>query len=410
MSNTKQRGRLLILDDDRAIARTISVIVEATGMESRSTTTSEEFFRELGEWDPTHIALDLVMPGMDGVEVIRQLGTSGCRARIIITSGLGGRVLEAARLSATEHGLNIAGILPKPFSPATLRGLLSEAAQIGATKNAPVTQKKSAALDITADVLRRALEQKELFLAFQPKIECATGVLAGFEALVRWQHPEVGVVMPDRFIPLAEECGLIDDLTAQVIDQGLRWLAECRAAPAASLSLNLSARNLTDLHLADRIAAQCQQFAIEPGRLILEITESCAAESSANALDLLTRFRMKGFQLSIDDFGTGFSSMVQLTRLPFSEVKVDKTFVISAAQSEKSRTVIKSIVELGQSLGLRIAAEGVEDAKALDFLRNLGCDFAQGYLISRAIAGDAVPAWIAAWDPAAVGTPRVAPS
>ena len=162
-----------------------------------------------------------------------------------------------------------------------------------------------------------------------------------------------------------------------------------------TMSINISARNLKDTRLADRLSDLCGRLGVDTGRVILELTETCAMEDPVASLALLTRFRMKHFHLSIDDFGTGYSSMIQLVRLPFSEMKVDKSFVINATQSLESRTVIKSIVDLGHSLGLTVTAEGVEDAGAVKFLEDIGCDLAQGYYLGRPMPGDRIASWIA---------------
>jgi EAL domain-containing protein (putative c-di-GMP-specific phosphodiesterase class I) len=231
-------------------------------------------------------------------------------------------------------------------------------------------------------------------LAYQPKIECRSGATAGFEALVRWKHPDRGIVMPDDFIPLAENAGLIDALTAQVFDQSLEWFSQSFPQSNPKLSLNISAKSLVDIQMADHLSALCHRFQIDTERIVLELTETSAMVDPILSLDLLTRLRMKGFQLSIDDFGTGFSSMVQLVRLPFSEIKVDKSFVMQAQNSSESRTVIKSIVELGHSLGLLVTAEGVEDLDTLNYLNTLGCDLAQGYFIARPMWGEAARNWV----------------
>ena len=231
-------------------------------------------------------------------------------------------------------------------------------------------------------------------MAYQPKIECKSGAMAGFEALVRWNHPDRGIIMPDDFIPLTEETGLIDALTVQVFDQSLEWFSQSFPDSDLKLSLNISAKSLVDIQLADNLSALCQRFQIGTERIILELTESSAMTDSMLSLDLLTRLRVKGFQLSIDDFGTGYSSMLQLVRLPFSEIKVDRSFVMQAHQFKESRTVIKSIIDLGRSLGLIVAAEGVEDLKTLDYLNRLGCDLAQGYFIARPMPGEAARSWV----------------
>ena len=386
--------RLLILDDDAQIGETIQFIAESVNWKSIATQEPMDFFRLLGDWQPTHIALDLVMPKMDGVEVIAELARRHCKAKIIITSGVGSRILDAAGRSAAEHGLSIIGVLSKPFSPATLRTMLADNEP---EKPAPVQSFAPSPAQITTSELEHAIAHQRLVMAYQPKIECNSGKLSGFEALVRWNHPLHGIIMPDQFVPLAEENGLISNLTDVVLEQSLSWFARFRNShqiPDTTMSINLSARSLHETEMADRFATLCQRNGIDTRKVIFEITETSAMEDPVASLDLLTRLRMKGFNLSIDDFGTGFSSMIQLVRLPFSEIKVDKSFVINAMESRESRTVVSSIIDLGQSLGLKVTAEGVENADTLTFLREEGCDLAQGYHIARPMWGADVTEWL----------------
>ena len=393
--------RLLILDDDPMTGSTIQSMAEFAGLEVQFTPDPYLFFRLLEQWQPTHIALDLIMPVMDGVQVMAKLASLSCRARIIITSGVGNRVLEAAGRSAAEHGLDIAGVLSKPFSPAQLREML-----VDPEPRAPLSaQALDSSPQITLDELRRGLDRREFMVVYQPKVLCSNGELAGVEALVRWDHPTYGLVPPGQFIPLAESCDLIDRLTEQVVEQALAWFGPLcfGAAPLSSrvrnhlmLSVNISARTLSNEALFERVQKNCQAQGIAPARLIFELTETSAMDDPVASLDLLTRLRMIGFHLSIDDFGTGFSSMLQLVRLPFSEIKVDKSFVMTAMQSQESRTVVKFIVDLGHSLGLRCTAEGVEDAATLAYLQEIGCDLAQGYHLARPMSADAFLPWLAA--------------
>ena len=231
-------------------------------------------------------------------------------------------------------------------------------------------------------------------MGYQPKVELKSGVTAGFEALVRWQHPDRGIVPPDAFISVAEECGLIDELTTEVLDQSLKWFSRSFPRSELKLSLNISAVSLVDIQMADRLFDICSRYSVAPGRVVLELTETSAMVDPTLSLDLMTRFRLKDFHLSLDDFGTGYSSMVQLVRLPFSEIKVDKSFVVNAKQSSESRTVIKSIVDLGHSLGLEVTAEGVEDQETLNYLHKVGCDLAQGYFIAPPLPGEAAYLWL----------------
>ncbi len=384
--------RLLILDDDLMVGKTIRFVAEGVGFDCKVTDRPADFFTLFEEWNPTHIALDLVMPQMDGVEVMVELSRRSCKAHIIISSGVGSRVLDAARRSAREHDLNIAGILSKPFKPFTLQTLLNTDGSVPTYASAQ-TSAEIKEETVSESELRQAIERRELFLMYQPKIHCVDRQPVGFEALVRWRHPTRGLIMPNDFIPLAERSGLIDPLTTLVMDNALTWFATHFSEGELQLSVNISARNLKNLLFADHVAALCQQLGLSPSKLICELTETSTMEDPVASLNLLTRLRLKGFLLSIDDFGTGFSSMLQLVRLPFSEIKIDKSFVMTAMQSDESRAVIRSIVELGQSLGLRSSAEGVEDKETLGFLDGIGCELAQGYLIARPMTDNAALDW-----------------
>jgi EAL domain-containing protein (putative c-di-GMP-specific phosphodiesterase class I) len=383
-------------------------VATASGHEGLVIDHPDRFFRAIEEWQPTHIALDLVMPDMDGIQILIELGARKCTADIIITSGMGARVLESARRAALEHGLHIVGLLAKPFSPAALLAMLAKPPRLqrniarrgGAAEAAP---------EVSETKFRSALENNEFKVHYQPKVDCIHGRLVGFEALVRWRQPKRGLIMPDQFVPFAEKHALIDDLTETVLDQALAWFgprfvdtqAPTYLAPLhdgnseISLSINLSGSSLHDMRLVDRITAACLRHQVPATKVIFELTETSAMESPVAALDMLTRMRVKGFQLSIDDFGMGHSSMRQLVRMPFTEIKVDKSFVISAPDSSESRAVVKSIVDLGRSLGLKSVAEGVERAGALTLLQEMGCDFAQGFWIGRPMAGHAVRPWLA---------------
>ncbi|CAM3438549.1 EAL domain-containing protein [Halomonas lysinitropha] len=398
--------RLLILDDEAMTGETIARVAVFDGFDARHITSPMTFFEEATRWHPDILAIDLIMPEMDGVEVMAELARLGCRARLIITSGVGSRVLDAAARSAREHGLDIVGVIAKPFSAAALRELLHQAIESRETADHSPAE-GNAPRDVNVQDLEEALTLGQIHLAYQPKVRCRTGTIVGVEALARWQHPRLGFIPPDVFIPLAEAHDLIDRLTLQVTEQALDWLADISSDDTARrvgqhalqetvLSLNVSARSLGNVALFDAILQRCRERDIAPERIVLELTETSAMQDAITSLDTLTRLRLQGFQLSIDDFGTGYSSMVQLVRLPFSEIKVDKRFVMTANDSEESRAVIRSVVELGRSLGLNTTAEGVEDGETLAYLDALKCDLAQGYLISRPLPPDAFLDWFIA--------------
>jgi diguanylate cyclase (GGDEF)-like protein len=400
--------KLLVLDDEPLTAETITQMARFNGYLSEFVTDPDLFFKKVYEWSPDIIALDLMMPKMDGVQVMEKLAQEGCKAKLIITSGVGGRVLDAAGRSAQYHGLDILGILSKPFNATKLAELLksnhNHRPNVRQYEKSFSSEKTEKELLNKEHLLELLNSHDQLQVVYQPKVYCKTGTLSGVEALVRWEHPTLGKVKPDQFIPLFEKFHLIDELTKKIARKAIDWLAEKSSAAHAEkvnshifqtlkLSLNISAVSLNNRDLFDWLFDYCEQKQIESHRLVLELTESSAMEDATASLDNLTRLRMRGFQLSIDDFGTGYSSMVQLVRLPFSEIKVDKSFVINAATSEESQTIIRSIIDLGHSLGMNTTAEGIEDHKTLQFLKNISCQQAQGFLIAAPIMAEEVSDW-----------------
>lgn len=397
--------KLLILDDDELTGETIRNVAEYAGMSVQVTTTAIDFFSLLKEWQPSHIALDLIMPDMDGVEVLGALGEQQITAKIIITSGVGHQVLQAAARSAAAHGLNIVGILPKPFNPKAFREMIDlPSSNTTDLLDGQHLQSKSSVPAITATDVAQAIKNREITLAYQPKVGCTSGALMGFEVLARWHHSEHGFIAPDLFIAIAEQNHLIDDLTILVFEQALPWFSQFSLqqrqtptiAQASQLlcSINISALSLPNLDLFNQIEALCHLHEVKLHSIMLELTETGAMDDPVASLDILTRLRMKGFQLSIDDFGTGFSSMLQLVRMPFSEVKVDKSFVMTAQHSRESRLVIQAIIELAHSLDMKVIAEGIEDYATLQFLQQQGCDKAQGYFIGKPVPADQIDQWL----------------
>ena len=387
--------RLLVLDDMDAVAATIAAFARSVGYEARCVTQPEAFFETLGSWVPEVIVLDLVMPAMDGVEVIGRLARSGCTSRLVIASGVGTRVLDAARRAASEHGLQIVGVLSKPFQAEDARALLRAAKDVS-----PATPRERNALSsapIAESDLIAGLDRDEFRLVYQPKVETHRGRLRGFEALLRWQHPQRGAIGPDAFIPVAERTGQIRALTDRVLEHGLAWLARTFGDSDIELSVNVSGAHLDGADFTRRAVALCRAHGVSPSRITIELTETAAMQDAVASLALFTQLRTQGFALSIDDFGTGYSSMVQLVRLPFSEMKIDRSFVMTAPQSPESRIVVECVCRLARGLGLRTVAEGVEDAARARFLAELGCDLLQGYAISRPLEADQVLAWVRNW-------------
>jgi EAL domain-containing protein (putative c-di-GMP-specific phosphodiesterase class I) len=377
---------VVVLDDDELVGATVGMIAEDAGFAATVTSRFDDFWKAVHAHRPSHVTLDLSMPEVDGVEVLRRLAGAGYRGSVIISSGLDRRVLEAARLSASEHGLFLAGILPKPFRPADLHALLA------ADPSTPA-RRPGATSAPDAVALRRALATGHVTVAYQPKVRCRDLTVVGFEALARWNDPVHGHVPPDVFVRIAEQEGLIGELTHAIFARALAWLAAEEPDGATHVSLNLSARSLGGFEILGVLDGLCATHGVPPARVVLELTETASTDDEVLALDVLTRLRIKGCALSIDDFGTGHSTLVQLARQPFTELKIDKQFVQPLAHSREARTIVRAMVGLAHGLGLTATAEGVEDAAALAYLVEVGCDHAQGYHLGRPMPGEEIASW-----------------
>ena len=243
--------------------------------------------------------------------------------------------------------------------------------------------------------LRQAVEEGQLRLFLQPKVDVASGALCGAEALVRWQHPMRGLMPPMEFIPFAEQTGFIRQLTLWMFSEVARRQSALTAMGVARVAINLSTRDLLDTELPDKLDALLTRHRATASRLCLEITESAIMDDPERAEATLQRLAERGFKLSIDDFGTGYSSLAYLKRLPVHELKIDKSFVMAMERDASDAKIVRSTVDLAHALGLSVVAEGVENASILAQLQTLGCDDAQGYHFAKPLAFDAFGAWVA---------------
>lgn len=243
--------------------------------------------------------------------------------------------------------------------------------------------------------LRRAIEGNELHLMFQPQVDVQSGELRGLEALVRWRGDDGRTVMPDEFIPMAEQTGLITQLDQWVIRKVAEYLRQWeRITGDFSVSVNISARSLSDAGFLDDIIATFRRHGISPRALMLEITESAVMADPEQAMNAITRLTRMGFGFAIDDFGTGYSSLAYLKRLPAREIKIDKSFVTQMGFDDNDAVIVRATIDLAHNLGRHVVAEGVEDRDTLDLLAILGCDRAQGYYISRPMDADSLQDWL----------------
>jgi predicted signal transduction protein with EAL and GGDEF domain len=243
--------------------------------------------------------------------------------------------------------------------------------------------------------LRRAIEQRELVLYYQPKAALSSGAVRSVEALLRWNHPTRGLVGPDEFIPLAQQTGLIKPLTLYVLDEALE---QCRAWGREGMELgvavNLSVRNLLDAEFPDQVRRLLDKHGVDPGLLELEITESTVLSDPVRTKRVLDKLDAMGVSLSIDDFGTGYSSLAYLSQLPVNEIKIDRSFVMNMTECDNDAVIVRSTIDLARNLGLQVVAEGVETERAWDELSELGCTLAQGYYLSRPVPAPELTQWL----------------
>jgi EAL domain-containing protein (putative c-di-GMP-specific phosphodiesterase class I)/FixJ family two-component response regulator len=383
--------RIVLIDDDRVVGEIVSALASAMGLHCAVTRTPDEFFQHIGP-ETSVIILDLVMPEMDGIEILRLLGERNCKARIILMSGINIRVIETAKKLAQSHGLTVIGHLQKPFPIPQLQHMLS--ANFPSEKAAE-SEIEEEQIEIPDEDIYRAFEEKEFVLYYQPQINISTGIVTGVEALSRWNHPTLGLVFPDNFISRIETLGLMDKfcwITAErALDEVKQFSIPNGHLPR--LAINVSVSSLRDLKFPDIFMNLARKYDFPAERIVLEITESGLMEFSL-ALDVLTRLRMRNFQLSIDDFGTGYSMMKQLQNVPAIELKIDKTFVQHMHANHSDLVMVEKIIEMGHELEMEVTAEGVETEEQFKLLSQRGCDSVQGFLFSRALPPHEMISWL----------------
>jgi EAL domain-containing protein (putative c-di-GMP-specific phosphodiesterase class I) len=390
--------RFLVAEDHDFQRRTLVRMLAGLGAkhvaEASDGKAALELFR--GAAQPMDIIIsDLDMPGMDGMEFIRHVGAAGIPVSVILSSALEPALVSSVETMTKAYGITLLGAIEKPVTPQKLEMLIKK-------HTPPKTKlaKAPGAAPFTLEDIRRGLTSGQFVPFFQPKVSLAEGTVTGVEALARWLHPEKGVVAPYAFIGPLEDNGLIDNLTWVMLEASAKLCREWTSRGLdATVSVNLSLKSLTDPGLAERITGLVQKLDLDPRRMVLEVTESAAMTDVGRALENLTRLRMKGFGLSIDDYGTGYSSMQQLSRIPFTELKIDQSFVLSALEKESSKVILASSLDMARKLKLHSVAEGVETRAHWNLLKGLGCDIAQGYFVAKPMDAHTFSEWSLKWTP-----------
>ena len=381
--------RLLVVDDERIQRMIVIRSVAPLGYAVDSAASLQEAAARLAEYRYDVVILDLSLGETEGISLLQTLRMGDSDPVLVFISRLDERVLAASLRLAASMGFRVAGTLRKPASPGALRVMLRDLPARRAARAEP------GQVPPTVAELADAIDSGAIVPHFQPKVSLHDRRVTGVEALARWPRPGGQRMPPDIFVPLAEQSELIAPLTFHIMRASLEacarwheWHPDCRVA------VNLSPLILADPGLPDKVERLLFETGLGPGALIAEITESTVIADPVIAAEVLTRLRIKGIELSIDDFGTGHSSLLALLRLPFSELKIDRSFVSQCDTDPEAWKIVRATVSMARELGLRVVAEGVETEAVAARLRGIGCDTGQGWLFARAMAESDLLAWL----------------
>jgi EAL domain-containing protein (putative c-di-GMP-specific phosphodiesterase class I)/ActR/RegA family two-component response regulator len=388
--------KFLVAEDDAFQRRWLAIMLTNLGVKNiiEAADGLEALKILQGRQTPIDVSIiDLNMPGMDGVELIRHIANGNHPGSIILVSALDRALLFSVETMSKAYGVDLLGTIEKPATPDTLLELLKlyrpRTDRPGVAKPLP---------SLTATDIRSAVKERQFEPWFQPKVEIATGQVKGAEAFTRWVHPEYGSIAPSVFIPLLEQCGEMGAFASIVIEKSLDacvgWHA--RGFPI-SVSINLAPSCIEDAGFAEQFIALAAARNIGPQHIIIEVTESSAIIDAPHFLENLVRLRMHGFGISVDDYGTGHSSLKQLLRIPFSELKIDRSFVAGASANAAMEAVLCASLDVCRKLNKQSVAVGVETQQDWNLLLKLGCTYAQGYYIAKPMDGASLPLWMDEW-------------
>jgi EAL domain-containing protein (putative c-di-GMP-specific phosphodiesterase class I) len=375
---------LIVIDDEPAVRNFAASIAALVGFTTDTAATSVAFVDLLEKRVPSVIILNLNMPGTDGIQMMSDLATRGINAKIVVMSSTDMKILEAARELASHQGLSVEAIFQKPIQKLALSEVL--------------TRLYAECEPFSPAMLKACLAEGLLDVFYQPKVSLATYDVIGSEALLRCKDRAGRPVPVDLVIETAETSGLIDDITLWVFQQAVAQRASwSRHGLDLSVAVNLSARTSLGPDIPGLFISMCERHEVSPQSIIIEITETAAMDARMISTETLLRLRLNGFRLSVDDFGTGHSSLLRLKQLPMTEIKVDKSFVTNICSSRDDAAITKAIIGLAQNLELHCVIEGAESRDALNYAEALGCNDAQGFFISRPIPSSEMPSFIKSW-------------
>lgn len=384
----------LVIDDSGSMRQFLAALLQEQGVDRvLQAGDGAEALRCMREAIPpvNIVFCDLEMPNIDGVDTLRRIALAHPDVSVVVFSGLDPRILSTVAQMSEVQGLEVLGVLGKPFGAREVGSLLDRW-RVARRQNVRVRR-----AELSPEEIEAALREDRIEVFYQPKSRMSDGEAVGVEALVRLSDPHLGILGPAAFLPVAEAANLMTALTHKVLEKSLQQAQVWQShGISLAMAVNLAPQMLRRLDLPDVISALVARYRYPPDRLTLELTES-RMDMNAEMLHNAARLRLKGFRLAVDDFGTGDSGIARLRSLPFTELKIDRCFVVDAQQREDLRTMLKTSIELGHRLHMNVVAEGVENWDQWWLLRSFECDSAQGFLAAPALPADQVPEALARW-------------
>lgn len=386
--------RVLLVDDDEFLLEFVSDMLYQLGAaEVHCESNARLALVTIETRKPDILMCDLSMPCMDGIEFLRHVAERDYGGGVILLSGMDAGVRKAAENLSRAHGLNLLCSIEKPVAADALAAAINKYER-------SVPRRGAKRLDMLSyEELKEGMASDWVEVYYQPKVSAHGRHVLAVECLARWNHPERGIVSPDAFIPAIEQHGLIDEFTLLMLRKSAMQLGQwLREGHDLKISVNVSMDNLNRLDLPEVFDSIVQEAGVKATSVVLEMTETRLMNNFMVSLDILTRFRLKGFGLSIDDFGTGYSTLDNLRQVPFTELKLDRSFVNGAALDGSALAILEYNVHLGKMLHLNLVAEGVETQQDWDLVAMLGCHEVQGYFAARPLPAAEFIQWKKQWE------------
>lgn len=382
-----QVGKVLLVDDDPTQLIVLSGYFMGLGCDQIFEASSAKKALEIVRENKAEISLivsDLMMPDMDGIEMLRALKQEGYNGSLALISSLEQNLIDSARKLGDLHQLKIIGTCRKPLTKQNLDNVFHG---VNFTEQASY---KATNTSTELDAVLVGLEADQFIPHYQPKVDVLSGRIVGAEALVRWEHPEKGLIQPAEFLPAFEANNLIPDLTFLMFRKALGDMKKWQGSDIQiKVAVNVSATEIADLAFPGKIQVLLREFDIEARKIVIEVTENQVLEFNSISMEVLTRLRLMGIDIAIDDFGTGYSNLSTLKEFPYTELKIDQAFIRGMTKDSFSQETVRVAATLGRQLNMRLLAEGVESADEWEFVKQRGIDEVQGFYIARPMPADA---------------------